>query len=153
MDRMPINADWGDYKAEIDAVDAYMLYAGKNAESLKSIFCEFIDRCIDGLHFMPVKVFNYYADIFAHYVKEVPSIPGISPEIKEKAASGLFTLLENKLHIMPDDLRTVFPTLISIANYVANNQDIYYMNQAEYANLFERVALFNVLAKESNIID
>ena len=153
MSEIPVEAEWGDYKSDIDAVDAYTLYAGKNAESLKSVFCEFIDRCVDGLHFMPFKVFNYYADIFACYVEEVCSIHGLSPEIKEKAAAGLFTLLENKLHIIPCDLKVVFPKLIHVANYVADNQEIYSMDKEKYGELSEQVTIFNLLAKDANIIE
>lgn len=153
VDKIPVEADWGDYQSEIDAIDAYKLYAGKDAESLKSVFCEFTDRCVEGLHFMPVDVFNYYADIFAGYVEQVHTISGLSPENKEKAAAGLFTLLENKLHIMPNDLRKVLPRLISVASYVANNRDAYFMSEQEYGDLAGRVAVFKRLAKEANIIE
>lgn len=152
MNKIPEDADWEDYQADIDTIDAYKLYAGKDAEGLKSVFCEFTERCVDGLHFMPVSVFNYYADIFAGYIEQVCCIPGLSSDNKAKAAAGLFTLLENKLHIMPNDLKTIFSRLIGVASYVASNQEAYCMSKEHYGDLATRVAEFKLLAKEANII-
>lgn len=149
---IPTEADWADYQTELDCQEAYDLYAGKDAESLKSVFVESIDRCVDGLHFMPPKVFHYYASVFADYVLQVERLPGLQPENRALAAAGLFTLLENKLHISPMDVKEIYPKLIEIAKYVAEHQSNYYADKEQYGDFSKQLVIFNALAKESHII-
>lgn len=150
---IPTEAAWGDYQTEMDCQEAYDLYAGKDAESLKSLFVESIGRCVDGLHFMPPKVFHYYVSIFADYVKQAEIMPGLQPEDRARAAAGLFTLLENKLHISPQDLQQVYPKLIEVASYVAEHQANYYADKEKYGDFSKQLVIFNALAKESHIIE
>ncbi len=149
---IPTEADWGDYQVEMDCQEAYDLYAGKDAESLKSLFVESVGRCVDGLHFMPPKVFHYYARIFSDYVKQAEIMPGLQTEDRARAAAGLFTLLENKLHISPQDLQEIYPQLMEVANYVADHQANYYADKEKYGDFSKQLVMFNALAKESHII-
>lgn len=149
---IPTETDWGDYQTEMDCLEAHQLFAGKDAESLTSLFVESVGRCVDGLHFMPTKVFHYYAVAFCDYVKLAETLPGLENDDRARAAVGLFTLLENKLHIGPDDLKAIYPELIATANYVAEHQANYFVDKEKYGDFIARLVVFNALAKESHLI-
>lgn len=149
---IPMEADWGDYQTEIDCTEAYQLFSGKDTDSLTSLFAESIGRCVDALHFMPPKVFHYYAVAFCDYIKTAETLVGLEESDRARAAAGLFTLLENKLHISPDDLEPIYSELMTTAEHVAKNQANYFADKAKYGDFSSRLFIFNSLAKESRII-
>lgn len=152
IDKIPTESDWENYQEDIDCLEAYNLFEGKDTNSLTSLFVESVGRCIDGLHFMPTKVFHYYGLAFANYVKQAETLPGLQNEDRAKAAEGLFSLVENKLHIAPADLVAIYPELIETLNYVAQHQANYFVDHHKGVDFKSRLVIFNALAKESHII-
>lgn len=151
-DTIPTESDWENYQIDVDCLEAYKLFAGKDTASLTSLFVESVGRCLDGLHFMPTKVFHYYGLAFANYVKMAETLPGLTNDNRARAAKGLFNLVENKLHIASADLKAIYPQLVDILSYVAEHQANYFVDKDKVEDLKSKLGIFNLLAKESHII-
>ena len=66
--RIPSEADWGNYKDDLDQEYGHQVFFGKNAEETTPLFERNVIERAEEIQFMPVTPFRYYILAFRNYV-------------------------------------------------------------------------------------
>ena len=106
--RVPTEADWGDYQADLDQTHAHKLFAGRtNQEMLPHFRSNVIERT-DELRWMPEVPFRYYVLGFRDFV-----IAGEFDQLEASDAASCFLgLVLEKLERQPGYILPILPQLL-----------------------------------------
>lgn len=146
--RVPTEADWGDYKDGEDREYAHAIFAGKTRAETMPDF----ERCVieraDELRFMAPVPFRYYILAFRDHVLSPKLIDDDPGGWAPDAASVFLSVVREKLEEAPSDIRPIIPELLPALEYVASHQALYKAKEDIYGNFPEALARIKALAAD-----
>lgn len=134
--RVPTEAEWGDYQADLDQDDAHTMFAGRtNQEMLPHFRRNVIERTCE-LRWMPQIPFRYYVLGFRDFV-----LAGESEYLgASDAASCFLGLVLEKLEKQPDHILPIMPELLPALRHLAQNQAVFGAAKSIYGNFCAKLA-------------
>ncbi len=144
---IPIESDWGDYQADLDAEWAHRVFAGKSNAEMHPHFRNNPIEAASDLRFMPEIPFRYYMLGFRDCViaKE------FGPCDDSDAASCFLRLAAEKLESQPQFIVPIMQGLLPAIEYVAKNQEAYGADESIYGSfreIYERILALYAENKE-----
>jgi len=137
---IPTEADWGDYRSDLDQEWAHGKFAGKSNDEMQQYFREMPIEAASDLRFMPEIPFRYYMLGFRDRVMS----GGLEPYDSD-AASCFLHLVVEKLESRPRHIIPIMPELLSAVEYVAHNQADFDADESIYGNFLETLKQIGVL--------
>jgi hypothetical protein len=127
---VPTEADWGDYRADLDQASAHDRFAGRTNEEMLPHFSEHVIERTGELRWMPTVPFRYYMIGFRDFV--------MAREFKyddgSDAASCFLNLVAEKLEAQPDHVLPIMRELLPAVRYVAENQALFEADESIYGS-------------------
>jgi len=130
---IPTEADWGDYRSDLDQEWAHRKFAGKSNDEMQQHFREIPIEAAGDLRFMPEIPFRYYMLGFRDCVMS----GGFEPCHGSDAASCFLHLVVEKLESQPRHIVPIMPELLSAVEYVAHNQAAFDAEESIYGSFLE----------------
>lgn len=143
-DKVPTEADWGDYRADLDAKSAHDQFVGRTNERMQCYIRGAPLAAAEDLHFMPEVPFRYYLLGYRDYVMAGNFLKYDAPN----AASAFIGLVLHKLEKQPRYIVPVMPELLSAVEHVARNQAAFGADESIYGNFMEMLKRIQVLYEE-----
>lgn len=141
--RVPTEAEWGDYEADLDQKYAHKMFAGRtNQEMLPHFRRNVIERASE-LQWMPVAPFRYYMLGFRDFVMAGEFDPTWAPD----AASCFIGLVLRKLEKQPGYILAIIPQLLPAVRHVAMNQASYGATESIYGSFQEKLRRIEALSQ------
>jgi hypothetical protein len=134
--RVPTEADWGDYKADLDQKWAHDMFAGHTNNEMRQRFCENVLEATEDLRWMPPIPFRYYVIGFRDFVLAREFQPG---DDGSDAASCFINLVQQKLDGQRDYIVPIMPELLAALHYITENQGSYGAAVEIYGDFRERL--------------
>src|SRR5580704_14707898 len=134
--RVPTEAEWGNYRADLDQAHAYTVFGGRTNQEMLPFFCRNVIERTDELRWMPELPFRYYMLGFRDFV--------ISDDLGEMgapdAASCFLGLVLEKLQKQPQRIAPIMPELLPAIRHVASNQASFGASESIYGNFREKLS-------------
>jgi len=143
---VPTEADWGDYKADLDTNWAHDRFAGHTNEEMQAYFYKNVIEAYEDLRFMPEVPFRYYMLGFRDFV-----MAGKFDFLEASNAANCFLcLVHEKLKEQPEYILPIMPELLPTVRFVAQNQAAFDAEERFYGRFREKLdqieALYSRLA-------
>jgi hypothetical protein len=131
---VPTEAEWGDYKADLDQDYAHKVFAGRtNQEMLPHFRRNVIERTSE-LRWMPEVPFRYYMLGFRDFV-----MAGEFDHLgASDAASCFLDLVLDKLEKQPAYILPIMNQLLPAVRHIATNQASFDASESIYGNFPEK---------------
>lgn len=142
---VPTEADWGDYKADLDQKHAHDLFAGRTNQEMLPHFQRNVIERTDELRWMPETPFRYYMIGFRDFLTTEKTEPAWAAD----AASCFLGLVLEKLNKQPTFIVPIMPELLPALRHVAQNQAIYGADKDIYGSFQEKLGRIEILYGES----
>ena len=130
---VPTEADWQDYRSDLDQKSAHDLFAGKTNEQMQRHFHRNPIEMAESLWYMPEIPFRYYMLGFGECMKG---------KFKKSRASDLASCFLNlilyKLENHPRHIMPLMPEIGHIIEYVAQNQAAFEASVEIYGDFMEK---------------
>jgi hypothetical protein len=139
--RIPTEADWGDYRADLDQKWAHDHYCGHSNEQMQKYFRNSPIEAASDLQFMPEIPFRYYMLGYRDFLMSRNFGPFNAPD----AASCFLRLVIHKLERGPRYIVAIMPELLPALKYVAEHQAEFQADQKIYGNFPEKFEKIQVL--------
>lgn len=143
--RIPTEADWGDYKNDLDQEWAHREFAGRSNEEVQHRFRELPIEATSDLRFMPEAPFRYYMLGFRDCVMS----GGFQPCNDSDAASCFLGLIAEKLETQPHYIVPIMPELFPAAEHAAHNKAKFDAEESIYGNFLEILKRIQTLYEEA----
>ena len=137
---IPTEADWGDYRSDLDQEWAHGKFAGKSNDEMQQYFREMPIEAASDLRFMPGIPFRYYMLGFRDRVMS----GGLEPYDSD-AASCFLHLVVEKLESRPRHIVPIMPELLSAVEYVAHNQAAFDADESIYGSFLKTLKQIQTL--------
>jgi hypothetical protein len=134
--RIPTEADWGDYQADVDQKWAQDQYLGCSNEEMQKYFRSKPIEAASDLQFMPEIPFRYYVLGYRDCVMACE----YDPLDASDAASCFLNLVASKLEKEPRHIVPVMPELMPALQFVAENQARSQAEEEIYGKFREKFA-------------
>jgi len=118
---IPTEADWGDYKADLDQTYAHKLFGGRTNQEMLPHFRRNVIERTDELRWMPEIPYRYYMLGFRDFVMAGE----FDPLWGSDAASCFIGLVLEKLEKQPVHILQIMPQLLPAVRHVAMNQSAF----------------------------
>jgi hypothetical protein len=138
---IPTEADWGDYRSDLDQEWAHGKFAGKSNDEMQQYFREMPIEAASDLRFMPEIPFRYYILGFRDCIMS----GGFEPCNNSDAASCFLHLVTEKLETQPRCILPTMPELIPAVEHIAHNQATFDADESIYGNFLETLKQIRVL--------
>jgi hypothetical protein len=139
--RVPTEADWGDYRSDLDQNYAHDLFAGHTNEEMQPHFYQCVIERASDLRWMPAIPFRYYMLGFRDFV-----MAGNFDLLGDSDAANCFLgLVEEKLQKQPSYILPIMPELFPAVRHVAQNQSAYNADEDIYGNFTEKLKSIEAL--------
>ena len=133
---VPTEADWGDYKSDLDQNHAHSVFAGRTNEEMQPFFRRNPIGLTDDLRWMPEIPFRYYILGF----RDVVMARQFDFREGSDAASCFLGLVLEKLERNPRLIAPVMPELMAAVEYVAHNQNLFEADERIYGIFEEKLS-------------
>ena len=143
-EKLPSEADWGDYRADLDLKSAHDQFCGRTNEQMQPYIRGAPLAAAEDLRFMPEVPFRYYVLGFRDYVMAGDFRKYDAPN----AASCFIQLVLQKLEEQPRYIVPVMPELIAAVQHVAQNQASFGADESIYGNFMEMLMRIQILYEE-----
>lgn len=143
--RIPSEADWGDYRNNLDQEWAHGLFAGKRNDEMHQHFRELPIEAASELRFMPEVPFRYYMLGFRDCIMASP----FEPCNDSDAASCFLRLVAEKLATQPRYILPIMPELLPSVEHVAHNQAAFGADEGIYGNFLVLLKLIQGLYEDA----
>lgn len=131
--QVPTEADWENYKDDLDTEYAHRAFIGRTNEEMQPRFFENPIEMTDELRWMPRIPFQYYMVGF----RDALVSPGWGPCNDSDAASCFLRLVLEKLERQPTHILAIMPDLLPTIEDVAQNQLKFNANEKIYGSFLE----------------
>jgi hypothetical protein len=139
--RVPTEADWGNYEADLDQSHAHRLFAGRTNPEMLPRFRENVIERTDELRWMPEVPFRYYFLGFRDFV-----MAGEFNHLEAGNAANCFLgLILEMLEKQPTYVLPIMPQLLQAIRHVAGNQTLFDANERIYGSFQEKSRLIESL--------
>jgi hypothetical protein len=138
---IPTEADWGDYRSDLDQESAHGTFAGKSNDQMQQYFREIPVEATSDLRFMPEAPFRYYMLGFRDCVMRRE----FEPCNDSDAASCFLRLVAEKLETQPSYIIPIMPELLSAVEYVGHNQAAFDADESIYGSFRDTLAKIQTL--------
>ena len=138
---IPTEADWGDYRSDLDQESAHGVFAGKSNDEMQQYFRDIPVEAASDLRFMPEIPFRYYMLGF----RDCVTSGGFEPYNNSDAASCFLHLVTEKLETQPRCIIPIMPELIPAVEHIAHNQATFDADESIYGNFLETLKQIRVL--------
>jgi hypothetical protein len=145
LSRIPAEADWGDYQADLDQEWAHRLFVGKSNDEMQQHFRNNPIEATSDLRFMPEIPFRYYMLGF----RDCVMAGGFEPCDDSDAASCFIRLVAQKLETQPRYIVPIMPELLPAVEHVAHNQAAFDADESIYGNFLEILKQIQTLYAEA----
>lgn len=131
---VPTEADWGDYRSDLDWEYAHRQFAGRTNEEMLPRFRENVLMRSEDVDNMPEIPFRYYMLGFRDFV-----IAGkFDDELETPTAASCFlSLVLRKLENKPGHVVAIMPELLPAVRFVAQNQEAFQADEGIYGSFQE----------------
>jgi hypothetical protein len=138
---VPTEADWGDYRSDLDQNHAHSVFAGRTNEEMQPFFRRNALAMTDDLRWMPDVPFRYYILGFRDFItaKQFDFLDG------SDAASCFLGLVLEKLENHPRIIVPVMSELLPAVEYVARNQGLFDADEGIYGNFLDKLSRIQTL--------
>jgi hypothetical protein len=143
-EKVPTEADWGEYRADIDVKWAHDQFGGRTNEQMQKYIHGAPLGAAEDLGFMPEVPFRYYILAYRDYVMAGQFRQYDAPD----AASCFIGLVLRKLEQQPRYIVPVMPELLSTVEHVARNQTTFGAKESIYGNFAEMLKRIQILYQE-----
>jgi len=140
---IPKEADWGDYKKDLDQKSAFISFAGRSNDEMQSDFYKNIHERVSELRFMPTVPFRYYVIGLRDFIVHGEFAKYESADI----ANCFLSLVEDRLENQSESIMLVVDELMPVVEEVCRNQKKYDAPEDIYGNFMDK------LTKIHEIID
>jgi len=141
--RVPTEAEWGDYLADLDQEYAHKMFAGRTNQEMLPYFQRNVIERTDELRWMPALPFQYYMLGFRDFM-----MAGKFDETwASDAASCFLGLVWEKLEKHPKHILPIMPQLLSAIRHVATNRSSFGASEAIYGSFQEKLERIENLLK------
>ena len=139
--RVPTEADWGEYQADLDQTYAHKLFVGRTNQEMLPHFRSNVIETTDELRWMPEVPFRYYLLGFRDFV-----MAGEFDHLEASDAASCFLgLVLEKLEKQPDYILPIMPELLPTVRHVAMNQASFDANERIYESFQEKLGHIEAL--------
>ncbi len=135
--------EWAGDPDDLDLQYARKNYFGKSQEEAMTLFSNNPIESIDEIRWMPPEPFRYYLGAFAAYLSRGEAL---KDDMASDAASSFLHLVEEKLADAPQIIAPILEEMLPVAEYVAQNQDLFDADVDIYGNFLERYEQIKKLA-------
>ena len=142
--RIPAEADWGNYQADLDTKWAHKQFIGRSNEEMQPYIRGAPLGAAEDLRFMPELPFRYYILGYRDYVMAGDFKPYDAPG----AASCFINLVLRKLEDQPRYIVPVMPELLPALTHVAWNQTSFQADEHTYGSFMEMLKRIEALYHE-----
>jgi len=133
--RVPTEAEWGNYQADLDKEYAHKMFSGRTNEEMIPLFQRNVIERTDELRWMPPIPFRYYMLGFRDCV-----LAGKFEETwAADAASCFFGLVEEKLANEPNHILPIMGELLPAVRHIGHNQSSFDADEDIYGNFEEKL--------------
>lgn len=132
---MPGIKEWAGDADDLDLQYAQEFFFGKSQEDAVELFAENPIERADNIRWMPSGPFRYYIRAFAAYLRKSESLKDF---MVSSAASCFLELLEEKLTNAPNTIAPVLPDVLPVAEYIAQNQDLFDADVDIFGDFFKQ---------------
>ncbi|HET9364987.1 MAG TPA: hypothetical protein VFP71_08290, partial [Candidatus Angelobacter sp.] len=127
-------ADWENYKDDLDTKYSHRVFSGRTNEEMQPRFFNNPIQTTDELRWMPRAPFQYYMIGFRDFIQaEV-----FGPLWAASAASCFLGLVIEKLERHPNHIVPIMPDLLPTIEYVANNQEKFEAEKSIFGDFREK---------------
>jgi len=150
---VPTEADWGDYRSDLDWEYAHRQFAGHTNEEMLPRFRENVLMRSEDVSNMPEVPFQYYVLGFRDFILTWQFVPDSDPESCEgsTAASCFINLVLRKLEKQPEIVLPIMPELLPAARYVAENQASFNAGEDIYGSFHETLKRIEALCNQGRV--
>ncbi len=138
---IPTEADWGDYRSDLDQEWAHRTFAGKSNAEMQRYFRENPIEAAEDVRFMPEIPFRYYM----LGLRDCVMSGEFEPCHDSGAASCFLHLVAEKLIAQPRYIVPIMPELLSAVEYVAHNQAAFNAEESIYGSFPESLKQIQAL--------
>ena len=139
--RVPTEADWGEYQADLDQTYAHKLFVGRTNQEMLPHFRSNVIETTDELRWMPEVPFRYYLLGFRDFV-----MAGEFDHLEASDAASCFLgLVLEKLEKQPGYILPIMPELLPTVRHVAMNQASFDANERIYESFQEKLGHIEAL--------
>ncbi len=138
--------EWAGDPNDLDLQYARKVYFGKSREEAMELFPNNPLTTVDEIRWMPPEPFRYYLSAFAAYLSRKETLKDI---MASDAASSFLNLVAEKLTEVPQIIAPVLPEILPVAEYVAQNQDLFEADVDIYGNFQEKYEQIRELAAKA----
>jgi hypothetical protein len=142
---VPTEADWGDYKSDLDQKWAHDQFFGRSNEEMQPYIHGSPLGAAEDLRSIPEVPFRYYAIAFRDYV--------MSGQFRDfdaaDAASCFIRLVLQKLEQQPRYIIPIMPEILPAVEYVAHNQATFHAKESIYGSFPEMLNRIHALYDEA----
>jgi len=132
--RIPAEADWGDYKADLDQEYSHRMFIGKSNEEMQPYFRANPIESTDEVRWMPLIPFQYYILGLRDFVL---SVTAENYDEASDAASCFLRLVLDRLENTPNLVRSVMPDLLPALEFVGSHQALFDAQEEIYGSFPE----------------
>jgi hypothetical protein len=134
--RVPTEAEWGDYQADLDQDYAHKTFAGRTNQEMVPHFRRNVIESAGELRWMPQIPFRYYMLGFRDFV-----MAGEYEDLgASDAASCFLGLVLEKLEEQPNHILPIMPELLPALRHVAQNQAVFGAAKSIYGSFCDKLA-------------
>ena len=139
--RVPTEAEWGDYQADLDQEDSHDLFGGHTNEEMQPHFYRNVIERTDELRWMPIIPFRYYMLGFRDFVM-AGNFDGLR---SSDAASCFLGLVEEKLEKQHEFILPIMSELLPAVRHVGQNQSAFNADEDIYGSFQEKLKRIEAL--------
>src|ERR1700693_1850418 len=139
--RVPTEAEWGDYQADLDQEDSHDLFGGHTNEEMQPHFYRNVIERTDELRWMPIIPFRYYMLGFRDFVM-AGNFDGLR---SSDAASCFLGLVEEKLEKQHEFILPIMSELLPAVRHVGRNQSAFNADEDIYGSFQEKLKRIEAL--------
>lgn len=140
--RVPTEAEWGNYRADLDQAHAYTVFGRRTNQEMLPFFRRNVIERTDELRWMPEIPFRYYMLGFRDFVMSDDLGDMGAPD----AVSCFLELVLEKLRKQPQRILPIMPQLLPAIRHVALNQASFGANESIYGNFAQRLTQIETLS-------
>ena len=134
--RVPTEAEWGDYQADLDQDYAHNRFAGRTNQEMVPHFRRNVIESTAELRWMPQIPFRYYMLGFRDFV--------MAGEFEDlgafDAASCFLGLVLEKLAEQPNYILPIMPELLPALRHLAQKQAVFGAARSIYGSFYDKLA-------------
>lgn len=142
---IPLEADWGNYQADLDQLYAHKTFFDKTIDQVIPDFERNVLEKTAELRFMPTLPFRYYMLAFRDFVLSPRLLEAHNGWDAADAASCFLGLILEKLERTPKTIAPIMPALMPAIHYVATQQTLYQADEDIYGNFLDKLAQIHTL--------